>query len=84
MTAAELFHAFGGKEGVMAATGNARNTVTHWLHAGVPWRHWPALRTYAAEHGIPGITDEALAGTRPVKPAKRKRRQNATSPRCAA
>jgi hypothetical protein len=65
MTTAELFRLFGGREVVMAVAGVSRQAANHWLRNGVPYRHWPALRAAAAEAGIPGITDAALASTRP-------------------
>jgi len=64
MTTAKLFGLFGGREVVMEITGAHRNTVNHWHRHGVPYRHWPALRRAAAEAGIRGITDSALASTR--------------------
>jgi hypothetical protein len=76
MTTDELIKAFGGKEGVMSATGQARNTVNHWVYVGIPWRHWPALKTAATKRRIRGITDEALAGTRrnlPARPPKKRK-----------
>jgi len=61
MTTARLFRLFGGREVVMAVAGVSRQAANHWVHNGVPYRHWPALRAAAAEAGIPGITDAALA-----------------------
>ena len=49
----------------MACTGASRNAVNHWHRTGVPFRHWPVLRAAAAEAGIKGVTDHALASTRP-------------------
>lgn len=72
MTTAELFEAFGGRERIMAITGQSRNAINHWLLDGVPFRHFSALRKAARKAGIPGITDEALAGTRPAQPRRRK------------
>jgi len=65
MTTARLFRLFGGREIVMAVTGTTRQAANHWMHNGVPYKHWPAIREAAAEAGIPGITDAALASTRP-------------------
>lgn len=65
MTTARLFRLFGGREVVMAIADVSRQAVNHWIHNGVPYRHWPALRAAAKEAGIPGITDAALASTRP-------------------
>lgn len=67
MTTTGLFRAFGGREIVMAIVGVNRNAINHWVRNGVPYRHWPALRTAAAEAGIRGITDQALASTRPQR-----------------
>jgi len=65
MTTAKLFRLFGGREIVMAVTGATRQAANHWMHNGVPYRHWPAIRAAAADAGIPGITDAVLASTRP-------------------
>ena len=65
MTTDELFEAFGGRDAVMAITGAGRNAVNNWRHDGVPFRHWPALIMEAKRRNIPGITFEALFGTRP-------------------
>jgi hypothetical protein len=65
MTTAKLFRLFGGREVVMSVSGVSRQAANHWLRNGVPYRHWPALRAAAEEAGIPGITDAALASTRP-------------------
>ena len=51
----------------MAVAGVSRQAANHWVHNGVPYRHWPALRAAAEEAGIPGITDAALASTRPQR-----------------
>jgi hypothetical protein len=67
MTTTGLFKAFGGREIVMAIVGVRRNAINHWIKNGVPYRHWPALRIAAYQAGIPGITDAALASTRPGK-----------------
>ena len=48
----------------MGITGAARNAANNWRHDGVPFKHWPTLIEYAAQRGIPGITFEALRGTR--------------------
>jgi hypothetical protein len=77
MTTVELFKAFGGREVVMAITGQSRNAVNHWFLAGVPFRHWPALVEAATNLDIPGVTLATLQGTRP-KASRRRRR------RCAA
>jgi hypothetical protein len=74
MTTEGLFRAFGGREYVMAVTGVSRNAINHWLRNGVPYRHWPAIREAAREAGIPGITDLALASTRPGVPRRTRRR----------
>lgn len=49
----------------MVICGVNRNAINHWVRQGVPYKHWPALREAAEEAGIPGITDAALASTRP-------------------
>ena len=49
----------------MDVTGVSRNAINHWLRNGVPFRHWPVIRAAAREAGVPGITDAALASTRP-------------------
>jgi len=65
MTTLRLFKAFGGRETLMDICDVSRNAINHWLSYGVPYKHWPAIREAAAEAGIPGITDAALASTRP-------------------
>ena len=65
MTTIGLFKAFGGREIVMDIAGVSRNTINHWVRTGVPYRHWPVIRAAAREAGIPGVTDAALASTRP-------------------
>ena len=65
MTTDKLFRAFGGREILMDVTGVSRNAINHWGRNGVPFRHWPVIRAAAREAGIPGITDAALASTRP-------------------
>ena len=67
MTTARLFRLFGGREIVMAITGVSRNAINHWHANGVPYRHWPVIRDAAREAGIPGVTDLALASTRPQR-----------------
>lgn len=66
MTTTGLFKLFGGREAVMDITGVSRNAINHWLKTGVPYKHWPVLREAAREAGIAGVTDAALASTRPA------------------
>lgn len=65
MTTDELFAAFGGREAIQALTGAHRNALNNWRHDGVPFKHWPALIREAERKRLPGITFEALQGTRP-------------------
>lgn len=71
MTTAGLFKVFGGRDTVMAITGCSRQAVNHWHEAGVPYRHWPALVKAAVAAGHRGVTNEALADTRPTTPRRR-------------
>lgn len=60
----------------MAVTGATRQATNHWLENGVPYKYWPMLRAAAQSGGIVGVTDEALASTRPRGQRKRRRRRN--------
>jgi len=70
MTTEQLFRLFGGRGIVMTITGATRQAANHWRVHGVPYKHWPALRAAAEAGGLSGVTDTALASTRP----RRKRR----------
>jgi hypothetical protein len=77
MTCAEIFKILGGREAVMEITGQSRNSVNHWLHDGIPWRHFPALKAAAVQRSIVGITDETLAASRPDARSRPRRRRAA-------
>lgn len=68
MTTDEIVRALGGREPVAERCGVSPQAVSNWRRDGVPFRHFVALVSMAAERGV-RLTFDHLAATRPTREA---------------
>jgi hypothetical protein len=64
-----IFDLFGGRDGIVAVTGAAKNAVNNWRYSGIPFKFQGKLLKAAEAQGITGITLDALSDARPTKVA---------------
>ncbi len=60
MDAKSIIHALGGTTAVARSLGINRSTVSMWLSAGIPARHWLTLYRLAAASENPAARDVTL------------------------
>jgi hypothetical protein len=69
MDTSSIINRLGGTKKAAEICGVSLPAVTYWRTVGIPPKHWPAIVAHAKEHGIDGVTFDAIETARRAAPS---------------